>query len=419
MLAKLQTTHVKLLQPDDISQQLKYSGLEVPSISNDTRYKMAWKYLIQNNIPMSIIQDYDFANLSIQPSDFTVKAQVRAGNVDEEKVATMTARMKDGERIKKPVIAVIDDKGQIVPIYGNHRSRAAKRAGITSTIILIGVGMTTKQKLLICHKVGKDSNLETGEDTMTDTTEDIQHQMKNEWSFVEDADPDSDCALEQEYRNSHIKYVKEVGENAEKFKKDYLIKWLFENKPGIFLSCSTEQGKKVKAGQIYEGAWNHSQVLGDDEYDLQQLQDIYNKYWSHKELNEETNEEEEKFLWNHNENKLESNNTVVHIFADGGNPLQDTKRMILTNKHSGKCDDVEEVNILMRHTKNTRNIKTINKAEKTFKDKWAEFNNNVNTKAWSIPKVRKIIFLQHLTEDHKETAWEWQQSGKKGFFIKK
>ena len=419
MLTKPQTTHLEVLQPDQISEQLKYAGLEVPSISSDTRYKMAWAFLTRNNIPMSIIKDYDFSTLSLNPSDFTVKAQVRAGNVVEEKVATMAVRMKGGERIKKPVIAVVDNEGNIVPIYGNHRSRAARRAGITSTIIIIGVGMTTRQRLLVCHKIGKDSNLDTGEDTMVDTTEDIQHQMKNEWSFVEDADLDSNCALGQEYRNAHIEYVKKEGENAEEFKKEYLIRWLFENKSGIFLSCSTERGKKVRAGQIYEQAWNHSQVLGDDEYDLEQLQEIYNKYWSHKELNEETGEEEEQFLWNHNKNKLEFNNTVAHILADGGNPLQDTKRMILTNKHSGKIDDVEEVHILMRHTKNTKNLKTVEKAEKTFKDKWAEFNNNVNTKDWNLPKVRKIIFLQHLTEDHKETAWEWQQAGEKGFFMKK
>ena len=185
----------QIMDNTEVLERLRRAGLENPGLSHNSRYRRAWKWLMENDIPMCVIENYDFKTLSPDNSEFSRICQVRAGNVCSEKIDFYKNLFAGGEALRQPIIGVLDCDGNFAPTFGNQRSRGLRAANKTSTVIVVAVGMPKVDKLTVAHEIAGLSNLKTGEDTDTDTSEDIGHQMINEWQLVRNSDPLDKCTI--------------------------------------------------------------------------------------------------------------------------------------------------------------------------------------------------------------------------------
>ena len=390
-------------------------SLVYPADSADDRYVNAWDYVKQHNLSVESVEGYEFSSIGTEDHDLSQITQCRGANSQDEKVEDYTSRFSNGEKLINPIIAIEHD-GFYYPVFGNQRGKALRKAGVTTTILVVGRDLPYDTKKTVATKLANISNRKTPLDVATDTRDDIVYQMGNEWSRVVEVDVDSTNSVDESYIKASKEYISLLTNKgldaAEEFKREYFSSW-FDSEKETTLSAN-EKTRKIQFGQYYNDAFsvNIKQRLTSG-FHCGKEQEIYNFFFSEIILNSE-GVEEELYRWNTDKFSFASDTVTVQMDARCGNPLQNTKSSILRNKHEGKiCKNIE---VMLRPPMNARDINRILDWESNCRTKFAEFNNNLNSNAWGMPVIDKLIFLQHVGDGHETTAWEWKKTPSGGFF---
>lgn len=402
---------------DKIRKQLSRQELTYPGDSTDVRYRDFMNYVRDFNLPIELVEDFEWSHLGDEDHELSAITQCRDGNVDENKVADYAARFANGEKLNNPLIAV-NYEGKYYIAFGNQRGKALRLSNTTTSIISVGKGLSYDEIKTIGLRFANISNRKTKLDVDTDDRAEILYQMQNEWNRVLGVDVNSKSPILEPYVKASKEYQALLSSgdevSADNYKKLYFEKWFDEVKPDTL--SSVEKTRKIQLGQYYSDAFSDDikQRLTSG-FHCGKEQETYNMFWSHL-VEGENGEQLEEYVWNPETYSFANDAKTVQMDARCGNPLQNTLSSIWRHMYSGKiCENVE---IMLRPPTNMRDIKSINKWEANCRKVFKEFNTNQKHSAWGLPKLGKLIFLKHTTSDHETSGWEWKNTVTGGFFQK-
>tara|TARA_R110002074_G_scaffold27652_1_gene79958 strand:+ start:105 stop:1358 length:1254 start_codon:yes stop_codon:yes gene_type:complete len=397
---------------DEIRKELVRQGLTYPNDSTDPRYRSCWEYIRHYNINTRVQKNYDFFDLALESHEFSQRTQCRENNIDTEKVENYAIRFENGEKLLNPIIGIYHE-GSFFPVFGNQRSRGMKQAGRTTSIIVIGENLSYADKKFLASRISNMSNRQTNLDVDKDSREDIIYQMQVEWDLVMESGDNETTVFSLPYQQTRDAYLKATEESeiaAIQVQRKHFDVWFYQVKPDTL--AEDKEKRKRQLGKFFSDAFNENikQRLSSGFHNGNE-QAIYNSFWSSTDVD---GEGEELYIWDTKVHSFSNDSKTVQMDARCGNPKQNSITLVLYNMYQEKCS--ETVEIMLRPHQGMKDIDKIVKYEKDCRKIFANHNNGPKRREWKLPLFDKLIFLQHTTDGHKTTAWEWKKTANSGFW---
>lgn len=414
-------TVIKLLSScdyDKIRKSLNAVGLTYPPDSSDSRYTKAFQLLKDIRCRIELVNDYVFETLGDAADPIAELAQCREENVDPERVDSFSCRFKSGEKLINPIIGIMDDDGNFFPAFGNTRSRALKKAGLSTTIIVAGSDLSLSDRKVLVKKLASISNRQERMDVSTDTNGDLKYQLEKHWELVETVDLDSNAIISQDLREAKQEFSdllkNDTDSEAVDYKKKWLYSWVKKEKP-FALYPEQEEKSWRSFCHIYADTFSATrrQTLPSDYHDGE-LSQLYNTFWSEK----DPDTSEELHNWDMSLNHYKNDSKVVQVVFDGGNPTQNSERSILHHAFT-LLKKTESLECFIRPQQGLKDIESLKKWRKDLLDNFKEYNIRRHTHDTGVikcPVITKVVFLQHFTGDDETEAHGWIATTSGGFY---
>tara|TARA_R110000751_G_scaffold10394_1_gene38072 strand:+ start:2565 stop:3983 length:1419 start_codon:yes stop_codon:yes gene_type:complete len=343
------------------------------------------KLLNQWTVTKKLDSHFDFSQrLALSDDERTFLSQCRQDGWNKETLDEMQAWWENGVQMRQFPIGVEID-GEVFIAVGNHRAESMRRAGMTGSCIIVGDGLTNKDKLLLLQKLANVSNSKHTNDKRTDSMNDVVMQAGGAWDSVKNVDMGSQnpIGVNERYWNQAYNTAATL-EESEIVQRDWYEDWMNQNKPNSFsypairtkiynraLTSKSGQGgllpldakqMNLRFGMAFPGyGWDEKKYKFENGEDIHQMSTTWNNRVANSPLN------------------------IRRTILDNYYQLDGT--IEVSNKH--------EVHVVVEgYTASTLD------GRKGHIKQWLEtiskYNQNERVKKHGIPSVTKVLFIKSI-----------------------
>tara|TARA_R110002012_G_scaffold148616_1_gene307507 strand:- start:2073 stop:3227 length:1155 start_codon:yes stop_codon:yes gene_type:complete len=368
----------------NLEDRITQLGYQNPAIdSGDRRQRILWKDILKaRSVPIKLVQlnREVTSKFATNHSEYHKYFQCRFNSENKEKIAELSKEFFDDQVSLKrlPIAIMVGD--ELYVSVGNHRTKAFIKgyldypdSEITSHFLLIDPEnkFSDMEKIRLGKLLADVSNRETGDETQSETAEDISHQIRREVELCKLINPDFFANTSDE---------------------QYITDWLLKNKPDTSSELLSRAKNKVFAPHI-------SQSL--DTAPIEKLNEQWQQYWSRSTWSPSTSKVKQMHIMSHFNN---FKNTLFNNWYD---------REIFTAKN-------DRIHLCVRAGNTTNasitSLDTIKSNRKKFISDITGWNTNVNILASGYPIITKVMFVKQTVKGGYE-AWEWDEENEEFFQI--
>ena len=343
------------------------------------------KLLNQWTVTKKLDSHFDFSQrLALSDDERTFLSQCRQDGWNKETLDEMQAWWENGVQMRQFPIGVEID-GEVFIAVGNHRAESMRRAGMTGSCIIVGDGLTNKDKLLLLQKLANVSNSKHTNDKRTDSMNDVVMQAGGAWDSVKNVDMGSQnpIGVNERYWNQAYNTAATL-EESEIVQRDWYEDWMNQNKPNSF-SYPAIRTKIYNRALTSKSGQGGLLPLDAEQMNLRFGKAFPGYGWDEKKYKFENGEDIHQMSTTWNNRVANSPLNIRRTILDNYYQLDGT--IEVSNKH--------EVHVVVEgYTASTLD------GRKGHIKQWLEtiskYNQNERVKKHGIPSVTKVLFIKSI-----------------------